>query len=260
MNNMTIAKIRELMQNDQLSERAIEDLRQDERKGVQQIIRSYDRFQQKKREQKEKFDQMLEFDNRFRQEEDDLIAGIDEAGRGPLAGPVVSAAVILPLHFTCYGLTDSKQLSEKERNMYYEKIIKEAIDYSIAVVSNDEIDQLNILEATKKSMQDAMIALDPKPTLTLVDAVDLSFPPYQTKSIIKGDAKSISIAAASILAKVYRDRLMNELDQKYPAYGFKNNKGYGSKDHLNALQQFGPTPAHRLSFSPVQNALKNNLS
>lgn len=177
-----------------------------------------------------------------------FIAGVDEVGRGPLAGPVVAAAVILPSDYEITGLNDSKKLSEKRREAMDEIIRREAVSFGIGLISQDRIDEINILQATYEAMRLALAQLSPAPDMILADAVTI--PGIETRQlpIIKGDAKSASIAAASIIAKVYRDHLMIEYDSLYPEYGFARNKGYGTKEHINALKEFGPTPLHRKSF------------
>ncbi len=186
-----------------------------------------------------------------------LIAGVDEVGRGPLVGPVVAAAVILPLNFKLDGLTDSKKLSEKKRNEF-DKIIKEqCISYGIAEVSNEVIDEVNIYEATKIAMKKAIAKLNPKPEHILIDAMHLDID-IPTTSIIKGDFKSLTIAAASVLAKVYRDNLMYELDKKYPYYNYKKNKGYPTKEHIEALYKYGTLKCYRKTFNPVPLINKEN--
>lgn len=176
-----------------------------------------------------------------------LIAGMDEAGRGPLAGPVVAAAVIMPLDDVIPGVDDSKKLTEKKREQLFDEIVKKAVAYKICAVDEKVIDEINILNATKKAMTECVIGLSVRPDIVLIDAVKLPLD-VPTKSIIKGDALSYSIGAASILAKVYRDRLMREYDALYPWYGFAQNKGYGTKDHIDALRSVGPSPIHRRSF------------
>ena len=176
-----------------------------------------------------------------------LIAGMDEAGRGPLAGPVVAAAVIMPLDDIIEGVDDSKKVSEKKREILYDKIIEKAIAYKICLADERVIDDINILNATKKAMTECVEGLSVRPDIVLVDAVKLALE-VPTKAIIKGDALSYSIAAASILAKVYRDRLMREYDMIYPAYGFAKHKGYGTKDHIDAIRTVGPSPIHRRTF------------
>ncbi len=179
----------------------------------------------------------------------ETICGIDEAGRGPLAGPVVVAAAIMPKDSAIEGVNDSKKVSEKKREVLYEQIIKEAIAYGVGIIDQKEIDEINILNATKKGLTTAIQELKLKPERILVDAltgIDTLGIPYT--SIIKGDAKSYSIAAASIIAKVTRDRIMREWDQIYPQYGFEKHKGYGTKMHIDAIKEYGLCPLHRLSF------------
>lgn len=176
-----------------------------------------------------------------------LIGGMDEAGRGPLAGPVVAAAVVMPLDDIIEGVDDSKKLTEKKREKLFDLIINKAIAYKIVAVDEKVIDEINILNATKKAMTECVLGLSVRPDIVLVDAVKLALE-VPTKAIIKGDALSYSIGAASILAKVYRDRLMQEYDAMYPWYGFAQNKGYGTKDHIDALKSVGPSPIHRRTF------------
>ncbi|NLC87248.1 MAG: ribonuclease HII [Clostridiaceae bacterium] len=177
------------------------------------------------------------------------ICGIDEAGRGPLAGPVVVAAVVMPKDSMIEGVNDSKKVSEKRRELLYEQIIKEAISYSVGIIDQKEIDEINILNATKKGLTNAIKGLEIKPQRILVDAldkIDTLGIPYT--SIIKGDAKCYSIAAASIIAKVTRDRIMRQWDEVYPNYGFEKHKGYGTSAHIAAIKEYGLCPLHRLSF------------
>ena len=193
---------------------------------------------------------MKEFENELYNNEINFIAGIDEVGRGPLVGPVVTAAVILPKDFYDERINDSKKLTEKKRELLYDVIMENALSVGIGMSSPEVIDEINILNATKKAMIEAINNLSVKPQHLLIDAVKLDIDIPQT-SIIKGDAKSESIAAASIIAKVTRDRMMVELDKKYPMYDFKHNKGYGTKKHIEALYQYGPIEEHRKSFAPV---------
>ena len=179
-----------------------------------------------------------------------LIAGVDEVGRGPLIGPVVAAAVILPKDFRLDGLTDSKKLSEKKREQYYEIINKEAIAIGVGVISEKRIDEINIYEATKEAMKEAINNLKPKPEHILIDAMPLELD-IPTTSIIKGDLLSISISAASVIAKVERDHMLYDIDKEFPMYDLKNNKGYGTKKHLEAIKKYGITEYHRLSYKPV---------
>ena len=193
---------------------------------------------------------MKEFENELYNNEINFIAGIDEVGRGPLVGPVVTAAVILPKDFYDERINDSKKLTEKKRELLYDVIMENALSVGIGISSPEVIDETNILNATKKAMIEAINNLSIKPEHLLIDAVKLDIDIPQT-SIIKGDAKSQSIASASIIAKVTRDRMMVELDKKYPMYDFKHNKGYGTKKHIEALYKYGPLKEHRKSFAPV---------
>lgn len=181
-----------------------------------------------------------------------LIAGVDEVGRGPLVGPVVAAAVILPNDYHLDGLTDSKKLSEKKREYFDEIIKRDAISYGIGEVSNDVIDEINIYEATKIAMKKAIDNLNVKPDIVLTDAMSLDLK-QKVVPIIKGDLKSETISAASIIAKVYRDNLLKELDKKYPMYNFKNNKGYPTKDHKEAIEKYGIIKEHRKTYAPIKN-------
>lgn len=186
------------------------------------------------------------------------IAGIDEVGRGPLIGPVVTACVILPKDFKLEGLTDSKKLSEKKREEYYDYIIKHALSVSIGMMNEKVIDEVNIYEATKLAMYQAVKDSPIKPEYVLIDAMKLEKLEMPSTSIIKGDAKSISIAAASVIAKVTRDHMMIELDKKYPMYDFKSHKGYPTKKHVEAIEKYGLIDGYRLTFKPVSTILKNN--
>ena len=189
---------------------------------------------------------MREFENKY----SDLayVAGIDEAGRGPLAGPVVAAAVILPKDIFLPFLNDSKKVTEKRRDVLFDEIKKNAIAYGIGIASNTLIDEINILQATYEAMREAVNALEKTPDILLVDAVHIPDINIKQVGIVKGDAKSVNIAAASILAKVTRDRLMAEYDKIYPEYGFASNKGYGTATHIAALKEIGPCAIHRKSF------------
>ncbi len=184
-----------------------------------------------------------------------LIGGIDEVGRGPLVGPVVASCVILPLNYKLEGLTDSKKLSEKKREKFFDILMKDAISIGIGIIDEKKIDEVNIYEATKLAMKDAFNKMEIKPEHVLVDAMplELSVP---TTSIIKGDAKSLSIAAASVIAKVTRDRMMDELDKKYPYYNFKKNKGYPTKEHVEAINKYGIIKEHRKTYGPVKDYIE----
>lgn len=251
MKDKTISEIKQILSEQELSEEALLELKKDKRKGVQILIRSYERKQAATLAKQLHFQKLLDFDQSYRTNFRQKIAGVDEAGRGPLAGPVVAAAVILPRRFTLVGLNDSKQLTQQQREAFYDQIIHEAESYAITVVDNRVIDQVNIYQATKKAMTEALIELDVKPDVALIDAMEIHRLPYTTHAIIKGDETSLAIAAASILAKVTRDRIMQEIDEEYPAYQFKSNKGYGTKEHLEAIETNGITPYHRHTFAPI---------
>ncbi len=200
---------------------------------------------------------LYEYENNLINEGVKLIGGIDEVGRGPLVGPVVAACVILPLNYQLEGLTDSKKLTPKKREKFYEIIKKDAISIGVGIISEKVIDEVNIYEATKLAMIDAIKNCDIKPEHVLIDAMKLDIDIPST-SIIKGDAKSLSIAAASVVAKVIRDHMLDELDEKYPMYDFKNNKGYPTKKHVKAIYQYGIIDEHRKTFSPVKEYIKEN--
>lgn len=184
------------------------------------------------------------------------VAGVDEVGRGPLVGPVVTACVILPHDFKLEGLTDSKKLSEKKREKFYSYIMEHALSVSIGMMDEKVIDEVNIYEATKLAMYQAINNSDIKPEHVLIDAMKLEDLEMPSTSIIKGDAKSISIAAASVIAKVTRDRMMIELDKQYPMYGFASHKGYPTKKHVEALKKYGVLDNYRKTFHPVDELIK----
>src|SRR5699024_908812 len=245
MQKRTIAEIKTILQQGTIEEALLQQLRHDTRKGVQNLLIQFDKRQQQVAALRNQYEQKKAFEQQFLQEGESFLAGVDEAGRGPLAGPVVAASVILPDDFILYGLTDSKQVSKENRHAYYDEIKTHAIAYHIAVIDEQIIDKVNIFEATKLAMEESLQALQPVPHVGLIDAVSLTNSPIRIEPIIKGDAKSISIAAASILAKVTRDRLMDEYDQAFPMYGFSSHKGYGTKEHIAAIQKYGPCKYHR---------------
>ena len=201
---------------------------------------------------------LLAFEKELYNENIELIAGTDEAGRGPLAGPVVAAAVILPKGLIITGVNDSKQLSEKRREELYDLIYEKALAVGVAFVDNKKIDEINILEASRLAMMEAIKKLKIKPQYVLSDAMKMNID-VPVKPIIKGDALSESIAAASIIAKVTRDRYMDEMDLKYPNYGFKKHKGYPTKDHIEAIKKYGITEIHRKTFKPIKTMLIEQL-
>lgn len=202
-----------------------------------------------KEKEEERLIKLKEIEKKLYDKGFDLICGIDEAGRGPLAGPVVIAGVIMPQNSMIEGVNDSKKVSEKKREKLYDLILEEAISYSVAVIGQDVIDEINILNATKQGVTAVVEGLDVKPNLILVDAlkgINTKGIPYD--SIIKGDAKCYNISAASIVAKVTRDRIMRQWDEIYPQYGFIKHKGYGTAMHIQALKEYGPSPIHRKTF------------
>lgn len=196
-----------------------------------------------------------EFESKYYNQGIEYIAGVDEVGRGPLAGPVVAAAVIMPKGFYIEGITDSKKLSEKKRNEFEKLILENAISVGISFMSEKVIDEINIYEASRKAMIDAISKLNPIPEIVLVDAMPLDIE-VKTESIIKGDEKSFMIACASIVAKQTRDRFMDELALKYPEYGFERHKGYPTKYHKEALKKYGVLDIHRKTYKPVQELLE----
>ena len=200
-----------------------------------------------------------EYERELRNQGLNYIAGVDEAGRGPLVGPVVAACVVLPEKFSLDGLTDSKKLSEKKRNFFYDEIKKQALGIGVGIISEKTIDEVNIYQATKLAMKEAIenCSKNVKIEHILIDAMKLDIDIPST-SIIKGDLKSITISAASVIAKVTRDSLLYELDKKYPMYDFKNNKGYPTKKHLQAIEKYGILDEHRKSYGPVSKYLQNN--
>lgn len=226
---------------------------QDERKGVQKLLISLQKKWEKEAKLVQKLTEMKQYENDLYQQGYKFIAGVDEVGRGPLAGPVVAAAVILPENFSVVGINDSKQLSELKRETLFELIKQQAIAVGVGIIKHDVIDEVNIYEATKLAMRMALDELNPSPDFILIDAMPLKYTEAEL-SLIKGDTKSISIAAASIIAKVTRDRLMKDYDIAYPGYDFASNMGYGTKKHLIGLDTIGVCPIHRLSFTPVKEA------
>lgn len=219
----------------------------DERTGAQNLIKQADKTKASLEKELQRVEEMMYFEKKY---EDDYsyICGVDEVGRGPLAGPIVTAAVILPKGLVIPYLNDSKQVPEKRREELYDIIISNAVAYAIGMRTAEYIDDKGISDADMSSMRDSVMGLSPAPDLILVDAFKIPGIDIKQVGIVKGDAKSVSIAAASIVAKVTRDRMMDEYDAKYPEYGFKSNKGYGSAKHLEAIQTVGPCEIHRRSF------------
>ena len=248
----TIKEIKEQLANIQrLDDPLLTELEQDGRSGVIQAIAKQKREIQKRLDEDERLEGMLAYEKECYARGMELIAGVDEVGRGPLAGPVVAAAVILPKGCKIPGLNDSKKIPKSKHKEIYEAVLQNAIAIGIGVKDNQVIDQVNIYEATKLAMMEAIGQLEPQPQHLLIDAMRLDLPIPQT-SIIKGDANSLSIAAASIVAKVTRDQMMEEFDKEYPGYDFAQNAGYGTAKHLAGLDKLGVTPIHRRSFEPVK--------
>lgn len=225
----------------------LEEYASDERKGVQNLIEKYHKQEVAMQKELARLEQMRFFEKKY-QSDFGYICGIDEAGRGPLAGPVVAGACILPKDCEILYLNDSKKLSASKRELLYDEICDKAIAYGVGIVSAQRIDEINILQATYEAMQQAIDKMDITPDLLLVDAVTVPNVSMKQVGIVKGDAKSVSIAAASILAKVTRDRIMTEFDEVYPEYGFAKHKGYGSATHIETIKKIGPCPLHRETF------------
>lgn len=246
---------REFQETDvDLLDAVIEKYRSDERSGVQKMIEKAYKDKEKLAKERARLEVMREFEHKYQEYE--AICGIDEVGRGPLSGPVIAAAVILPKDCEILYLNDSKQVSEKKREELYDIIMEKAIAVGIGSASHAVIDEINILNATYVAMREAISNLSVKPDLLLNDAVHIPEVNIKQVSLIKGDARSVSIAAASIIAKVTRDRMMLEYDKVFPGYGFASNKGYGSKEHIEALITQGPCLIHRHSF--ISNFVKEN--
>lgn len=225
------------------------NIREETGMSLDKLIAKYQKKKDAFDKEKARYDTMCVYEKDAYQNGIKLIAGVDEAGRGPLAGPVVAAAVILPQDIFIEGLNDSKKLSHEKREKLYDIIIKNALAYGIGMADEKCIDEINILNATIKAMEEAINKLGPQPELLLIDAVKLKNAGIRQLNIIGGDALSISIAAASVLAKVTRDRLIAQMHSQYPEYGFANHKGYGTKDHIEAIKKFGICPIHRVSFT-----------
>ncbi|HKL10589.1 MAG TPA: ribonuclease HII [Clostridia bacterium] len=225
-----------------------DELKMDKRKSVNKIGETLSKRIDDWQNEKSRLESMFYYENELFSKGKKIIAGIDEVGRGPLSGPVVSAAVVLPENCIIRGLNDSKKLSEKNRNRIYNEIMYNALDVSIGMSNHEEIDSINILNATKLSMKRAVSSLKIKVDHLLVDALRLEDVQIEQTAIIKGDEKSASVAAASIIAKVARDHIMTEMGRHYKEYGFERNKGYGTAEHISALKKSGPVEIHRKSF------------
>jgi len=251
----TIKEIKECLATiDRLDHPLFEELIADGRAGVQAAISKRKRELQKQVEEDLRLEKMLAYEKELYAQGIQLIAGVDEVGRGPLAGPVVAAAVILPENCKIPGLNDSKKIPKSKHQAIYQAVLDQALSVGVGVKDNQVIDQVNIYEATKLAMLEAIQELDQQPQHLLIDAMKLDLPISQT-SIIKGDANSLSIAAASIVAKVTRDQMMAAYDQEYPGYDFGQNSGYGTSKHLEGLEKHGVTPIHRRSFEPIKSMI-----
>lgn len=253
---MTIAEVRALLRSADPDPETVAALAADPRKGVRDLVAAYMRRMERENAEIARVEAMYRYESELYRKGIRHIAGIDEVGRGPLAGPVTVAAVILPPHWFAEGLNDSKKVTPKHREVLAEKIHREAEAVSIVSLPPEEIDALNIYEATLMAMYEAVKRLPVQPEAVIVDAMPLHFT-VPTVSLIHGDARSASVAAASIAAKVHRDHLMDEYDRQYPEYGFAKNKGYGTADHIAAIERYGITPIHRKSFDPVRSMLED---
>jgi len=248
MNTKSIGEIKKLFQaacEDELPE-LISVYGKDSRAGVQKLAEAAEKKMQALQKERQRIEQLKRYEREY--SDYAYICGIDEVGRGPLAGPVVAGAVILPKDCSILYINDSKQLSEKKREELYDIIMEQAVACAVGYATPERIDEINILQATYEAMREAISRLSPAPDILLNDAVTIPDISIKQVPIIKGDAKSISIGAASIIAKVTRDRLMVEYDKVFPEYDFAGNKGYGSQAHIEALKKYGPTPIHRRSF------------
>ncbi|WP_018250082.1 ribonuclease HII [Orenia marismortui] len=252
LSDLTIKEIKKKVKSlEVVSEDLIEKLALDSRKGVQRLAQQILRKQKKELEARNKFRRMSVHENRLREQGYKVLGGIDEAGRGPLAGPVVASVVILPEEIYISGLDDSKKLSEKKREELFDIIQNQAIDIGVGIVHNKRIDEINILQATYQAMREAINNLDVSPEFLLVDAETIPNISTPQAAIVEGDSHSISIAAASIIAKVTRDRMLLDYHKQYPEFNFASHKGYGTQEHIQALREHGPTEIHRTSFKIV---------
>lgn len=248
---MKIQEIKTILDN-KPQEAFLQQLALDSRSGVQKLLQGYYKKLAAAEAEQQRFYEMLRYERTEYDGGAEFVAGVDEAGRGPLAGPLVIAAVILPRDIFISGLNDSKQLSAKKRELLYQEIIAKAVAVSVNIVSVSNIDSLNIYHATQEGMSQVLRHLNIKPQTALIDAMPLEVETIKCLSIVHGDALSASIAAASVIAKVTRDRIMERLAVVYPQYGFAGNKGYGSKEHMQAVAEYGATIWHRRSFEPVR--------
>ncbi len=252
---MTVSEIREILKQDTVPDDILNAIMDDERDGVKKLLAAYMRRLEKDNQERLRVENLYAFESKLYQKGIRYVAGIDEVGRGPLAGPVTVAAVILKPHWFAAGLNDSKKVTKKRREELAVLIHREAVAVSVVSLEPGDIDAYNIYEATMMAMYEAVRELSVPAEAVLVDAMPLHLK-VETHSLISGDARSASIAAASIVAKVHRDRLMDEYDKIYPGYGFAQNKGYGTAEHMAAIAELGVTPIHRRSFEPVKSMIQ----
>ncbi|MCR8967350.1 ribonuclease HII [Streptococcus zalophi] len=256
---LTIKEIKSLLANvNSIDDSNFQQFLDDERIGVQNLLKKRKKEIRQQKNELKRLEQMLSYERNLYQKGFSLICGIDEVGRGPLAGPVVAAAVILPENTLIAGLNDSKKIPKKKHHSIYQKVMESALAVGIGIIDNKAIDDINIYQASKLAMLDAVSKLEITPDFLLIDAMTLDCDIPQ-EAIIKGDSKSLSIAAASIVAKVTRDQLMNDYHSQYPLYDFNSNAGYGTKKHLDALKAYGITPIHRQTFEPIKSMVNKSF-
>lgn len=251
MNCSKIQEYLDTIENDEEFEKVLEELSSDKRVSVLRLVSRHRKLIEKQRQEKRRLEVLWDLEKGLLQQGFKYIAGIDEVGRGPLAGPVVASAVILPPYSLITGLNDSKKIKEKDRKLIAEEIKAKAIAWSIGVVDAHTIDEINILEATRLAMELALKGLKPKPEYVLVDGYPNPRITIPQKGVVNGDSLSASIAAASIIAKVHRDYIMETYEELYPYYSFNQHKGYGTAVHLEALKSYGPCFIHRKTFKPI---------
>lgn len=255
---LTIGKVKEILTSDFVDAKLLVDLENDSRQGVKNLLKSYYKNLQKQEKVLKRFLSLKDFDQKFYETEEDILVGVDEVGRGPLAGPVVCCAVILKKDFNLIEVFDSKKLSRQKRLNLISQILDNVLDVGYAIIDVETIDSLNIYQASKKGMHEAINNLKYKPQIVLADAMKLDVFEAKCYDIIKADTKSLSVASASILAKHVRDELMISQAQNFPNYDFENNMGYGTKNHLESLKKYGVCPIHRKTFEPVKSILEKN--
>ncbi|MBA4494708.1 ribonuclease HII [Paenactinomyces guangxiensis] len=255
----TIRELKRWLEQEQpvLSQKMLDELLADSRVGVRKMVQSYLKEQERQQKEAARLEALWQMERKCQEKGYKTIAGVDEAGRGPLAGPVVAAAVVLPSDFDVTGLNDSKQLSAEKRNQLKRRIEQQAVSIGVGIADVEYIDKYNILQATYHAMRLALEQLTPAAEFILADAVRIPGISIPQEGIVKGDSLSHSIAAASIIAKTTRDEWMAKAAEKYPGYGFDRHMGYSTPEHLEALKKWGPSPIHRRSFAPVRDCLKS---